>query len=576
MGNRRRIGDIQLFAELAQGPTTVVYKGYQKSQDRFVLLKMLRPVVGYNEELAHRFEDEAHLIAQVDHPNVVTIYAHGREDGHTYLATEFVEGVDLRGLLDIGPLPPPLAVYVLLEAAHGLAAAHAKGILHRDLKPSNLLIAHDGHVKLTDFGMASLVEEEEVEVRGTPGYLAPEQVRGEPPVPASDLFALGATFYEMLAGRPAFAGSDTGQLLDAVLHQDPLPRLDRYAEVPASLHEICARLLAKTPARRYADTTTLIADLETVQASAPADAATLQAYMADPDAVRREMASFVETVPAEQDPRPPSRPRRYPVWYGAGLLLALVLAGFAWVMWDHAGDTTATSSPLDSLRQDVTGVPPDDESLPAPDSSNLIAAHDDVPSEAAAEESQETAPTDQPEAIPEVTLPEPDTTARQPQMAVDTLRNPARQTLPPDNTPGRLTIDVRPWAEVFINGKAVGNTPMQHELAAGSYSVELKNEDFPTHHTEVTLRPGEVQALNVSLWDKVGRVQLRVGPWADVYVDDVFWDTIPPQEKPLIVAPGTHRLQLRHRELGVLDTTFTIQAGQERLLEFNLTTLLGG
>lgn len=572
MGDRRRIGDIQLFAELAQGPSTVVYKGYQKTQDRFVLLKMLRPVVGYNEELARRFEDEARLIAQVDHPNVVTIYAHGREDGQTYLATEFVDGVDLRGLLEMGPLPPSLAVYVLLEAARGLQAAHAKGILHRDLKPSNILIAHDGHVKLTDFGMASLAEDKDVEVRGTPGYLAPEQVRGEPPVRASDLFALGATFYEMLAGRPAFAGSDTSQLLDAVLHQDPLPRLDRYAAVPTTLHQICARLLAKTPARRYADTAALMVDLEAFQARAPADAALLQAYMAAPAGFRHAVS--VPAIPDEPDLSPVAKPHRYPVWFGVGLLLALVLAGFAWVMWDTTGNMTATAPSIDSLSQDVTGVPPDTTLLPTPDVSNLIAANDDAPTNTA-EESQETAPAAQPEAIPEATLPEPDTTASRPPVASDTPRKPAWQTLPSDNTPGRLTIDVRPWAEVFINGEPIGNTPIQHELTAGSYTVELKNEDFPTHRTEVTLRPGDVQAINVSLWDKVGRVQLRVGPWADVYVDDVFWDTVPPQEKPLIVAPGTHRLQLRHRELGVLDTTFTIQAGQERLLEFNLTTLLG-
>ncbi|HMB89617.1 MAG TPA: protein kinase [Rhodothermales bacterium] len=570
MGDRRRIGDIQLFAELAQGPTTVVYKGYQKGQERFVLLKMLRPVVGYNEEVARRFEDEARLIAQIDHPNVVTIYAHGREDEHTYLATEFVDGVDLQGLLEMGPLPPHLAAYVLLEAARGLQAAHAKGILHRDLKPSNILIAHNGHVKLTDFGMASLAEDEDIEVRGTPGYLAPEQVRGEPPVHASDLFALGATFYEMLAGRPAFAGSDTSQLLDAVLHQDPLPRLDRYAEVPVALHQICARLLAKTPARRYPDTTALIADLEAVQAHAPADAAMLQAYMADPETFRREV--LAPAIPEEPDYSPPPKSLRHPLWYGIGLLMAVVLAGFAWMVWSDPEDatTTATPLPIEPLREEFAA----EESSPPADSSNLIVAKDAPPTETSAKD-PETIPADQPEAIPEVTLPEPDPTARQPRGAIDTLRPPTRQVPPPDNRPGHLNIDVRPWAEVFINGEAVGNTPLQHELAAGSYAVELKNEDFPTHRTEVTLRPGEVQAINVSLWDKVGRVQLRVGPWADIYVNDVFWDTVPPQEKPLIVVPGTHRLQLRHRELGTLDTTFTIQAGQERLLEFNLTTLLG-
>ena len=217
-----KIADIQPFAELARSATTVVYKGYQRSLGRFVLLKVLQPGLGHDDERVLRFEAEARLIAQVQHPNVVAIYAAGYDDGQAYLAAEFVEGVDGRELVARGPLPPELAVFIVLEVARGLQAAHAHGILHRDLKPSNILISHAGQVKLTDFGMASLADDEAGgEVRGTSGYLAPELVRGEPPTEASDLFSLGVTFYEALAGRAAFTGADTGALLDAVLHEPP-------------------------------------------------------------------------------------------------------------------------------------------------------------------------------------------------------------------------------------------------------------------------------------------------------------------------------------------------------------------
>ena len=123
-------------------------------------------------------------------------------------------------------------------------------------------------MKLTDFGMASLADDEAgAEVRGTSGYLAPELVRGEPPTEVSDLFSLGVTFYEALAGRAAFTGADTGALLDAVLHDDPLPRLERFTDLPPALHPICARLLAKNPDERYPDTATLIVDLEAFRAA---------------------------------------------------------------------------------------------------------------------------------------------------------------------------------------------------------------------------------------------------------------------------------------------------------------------
>ncbi|WP_243664868.1 serine/threonine-protein kinase, partial [Rhodothermus marinus] len=176
MGRPERIGDLQPFAELASGPTATVYKAYQASLDRFVLLKILRPELAEDEAFVQRFEEEARLAARVQHPNVVAVYAFGREGPHVYFATEFVEGVSLRELLAHGPLPPALALYITAEVARGLKAAHEKGVLHRDLKPANILISLEGQVKLTDFGMASLLTQGgNDEVRGTPGYLRPSR-----------------------------------------------------------------------------------------------------------------------------------------------------------------------------------------------------------------------------------------------------------------------------------------------------------------------------------------------------------------------------------------------------------------
>ncbi|RMF60821.1 MAG: serine/threonine protein kinase, partial [Bacteroidetes bacterium] len=166
MGRIEPIGDFQPFAELARRPATIVYKAYQSSLERFVLLKVLRPEYARDEDLARRFEAEARLLARIQHPNVVAVYACGRHGEHLYLAAEYVEGTDLAALLRHGPLPPALALYVAREAARGLQAAHAQGILHRDLKPGNILVALDGQVKLTDFGMASLAAEHEAEHAG--------------------------------------------------------------------------------------------------------------------------------------------------------------------------------------------------------------------------------------------------------------------------------------------------------------------------------------------------------------------------------------------------------------------------
>ncbi len=566
MGVHRRIADIQPFAELARGPTTVVYKGYQRALDRFVLLKVLRGAVGHDEALARRFEEEARLIARVQHPNVVAVYAFGREDGQPYLAAEFVEGVDLRRLLEAGALPVELAAFVLLEAARGLHAAHACGVLHRDLKPANLLLAHEGRVKLTDFGMASLVEDDAApEVRGTPGYLVPEQVRGAPPAPAADLFSLGATFFEMLAGRPAFAGAETGALLDAVLHHDPLPDLQRFADVPEALRQICARLLARDPAARYADAGTLVADLEAVRDACgfTAGAAALRAYLEDPDAYRRAAQKTPgAAAPPERYPASPRRPaRRRRVRYALGLALAVLLAGaVAGGVLLQGGAQRAAPPPapeaLDVPRQQVADAAPP------------TAPPQTEPEAAVAAERAQTVRQDKPEAAPPALqdLPEPTPAPAQADSGAAVAAEPGGT--------GTLLVDAQPWADVFVDGDSVGRTPLRQPLPAAAYRVTLKNPLFPTHTRRVEIGAGEDRPVNVSLWSLVGRFSLQVSPWADVLVDGAFWDTVPPQRHPLILRPGPHTLRLRHPALGTWDTTFTVRAGEERLLRFNLNALL--
>ena len=283
---------MQPFAELSRRGTTVVYKAYQRSLDRFVLLKRLRAEHRGDEVLARRFEAEARLAARIRHPNVVALHAYGHDDEGAYLVAEFVEGMDLAALLARGRLPVGLAVYVLEAAARGLEAAHACDVLHRDLKPSNILLSYEGAVKLADFGMASLGpqsrEAADAEVRGTLAYLPPEQVLGHPATGASDLFSLGATFFEMLAGRRAFAGRTPGDLFDAVLNHDPVPLLAANPRVPADLVAICRRLLARDPSARYAACAPLLDDLRAFRrrSGLAAGADDLRRFLEDPAAYR--------------------------------------------------------------------------------------------------------------------------------------------------------------------------------------------------------------------------------------------------------------------------------------------------
>ncbi|NBC17142.1 MAG: protein kinase, partial [Bacteroidetes bacterium] len=372
MGGHRRIGDIQPFAELAQGTATVVYKGYQPSLERFVLLKVLRPAFSQDTELVERFEQEARLAASIQHPNVVAIHAHGQDDGQPYLAAEFVDGVDLKTLLEHGPLPPELATFVTLEAARGLQAAHRRDVLHRDIKPENILIADEGQVKLTDFGLASLIDESaDVEVRGTWSYLAPEVIRGATPTAAADLFSLGATLFEMLTARVPFSGPDTSAVLDDVLHHDPLPLLDRLAAVPDELHATCAHLLAKRPQDRYASAHALIEALNVVRSDQgwTTEGDALARYLAAPDAYAspppaapaQTAEASAEAEPLSSTPDAPA-PRRWP----RRVLLAVVIAGLA-VTGTLLAVSVGTDPPTDAdPTASPTSAPPDEPVAASP------------------------------------------------------------------------------------------------------------------------------------------------------------------------------------------------------------------
>ena len=556
MGADRRIADVQPFAELARSPATVVYKAFQPACDRFVLLKVLRPEACLDDALVARFTEEARLAAQIQHPNVVAIYDAGDDAGRAYLIAEYIEGTDLEALLtDHGPLPPELAAYVGLEAAQGLAAAHAHGILHRDLKPSNLMLDQDGRVKLTDFGMASPVESEALpEVRGTPPYLAPELVRGTPPTAAADQFALGATLYEGLSGVPAFAGEATSDVLDALLHDDPLPRLERRVAVPEALHRILARLLAKDPADRYPDADALAGALAE---AGPATAADLADYLRDPARYRARPAP--RTEPRAKAPRT-SAWRRTPLAWGLALGGTLVIATLSLLMADAPSpDEPARTAALAERAPPPAQPPAPDPDASAPRESTPAAATELTLSDTASARIENPAPTP-PEPL-EINRLDTAELGQTP-VEVPALAGPDTLAAAPRQGPGTVRLDCAPWCRVFREGTLLGTSPLTLELPSGTYRLDLRNPSFPEHTIPVTVAAGEETATRVSLWDLVGRVTFDVRPWAEVVVADTLWGEVPLKRTPLVLWPGTHRLGLRS-PAGTWDTTLTVAPGSQ-------------
>jgi TolB-like protein/predicted Ser/Thr protein kinase len=262
-------GDYELLEEIGRGGQGVVYRARQKSLNRTVALKVIG--LGHWATEAHlkRFRREAEAAASLEHSGIVPIYEVGEHDGSCYFSMKFVEGGQLDAVAKREPIPPRRAAELIAKIARIVHYAHEHHILHRDIKPGNILLDQKGEPHLTDFGLARLVETEStvtrtMEVLGTPSYMAPEQAIGNNAqlTAATDLYGLGAVFYQLLTGHPPFAGGTTYETIRLLLDTEPRqPRL-WSPKVDRDLSTICLKCLEKDPKRRYASALALAEDLE--------------------------------------------------------------------------------------------------------------------------------------------------------------------------------------------------------------------------------------------------------------------------------------------------------------------------
>jgi Tol biopolymer transport system component len=282
-----------------------VYRGRDPRLGREVAIKVLPAHYLCDADRLDRFEREARAAAALNHPNVVVIHDTGTYNGVPFIASELLTGTTLRDALTPGaPWPTRKALDVAQQIARGLAAAHARGIVHRDLKPENVFLGADGVVKILDFGLARLKEgpvvptpeeptwpgTEAGRVLGTVGYMAPEQVRGQPADHQADIFAFGAILYEMLAGRRAFTGETTADTMTAILTKEPAEIADAAHPVPPALERIVIRCLDKRPEARFQSASDLAFALEAPSGTSPSgfDA---RAAVAPRTALRRRLVA---------------------------------------------------------------------------------------------------------------------------------------------------------------------------------------------------------------------------------------------------------------------------------------------
>jgi tetratricopeptide (TPR) repeat protein len=271
-----RVAEYEVLKELGRGGMGVVYLARHVGLKRLVALKMIQsPAHACPRQLA-RFRGEAEVLARLQHPNIIQIYEVGEHEGRPFLALEYLSGGGLDRRLRGSPQSPRQAAQLLWSLVRAVGAAHEAGVIHRDLKPANVLLAADDTPKITDFGLAKRLDAvtgqtATGDILGTPNYMAPEQVYGQRGTvgPWTDVYALGAIFYELLTGRPPFNGATVWDTLEQMVSTDPVSPRRLQAKVPRDLEVICLKCLAKETGRRYPRAADLAEDLRRFLAGEP-------------------------------------------------------------------------------------------------------------------------------------------------------------------------------------------------------------------------------------------------------------------------------------------------------------------
>jgi serine/threonine protein kinase len=548
-----KIGDLQLFARINCTDVGCTFRGVDTKNQRLVLVKTFAIYSRANAESApSRFEQEAAVYAQIDHPHVVKLLEYGATDDSQYLVLEFVEGLNLRALMREGggALPAEVALAIFCSLLEGVDEIHRRGFIHRDLKPENILIGNDGGVKICDFDLAIREDSprQDGAISGSPGYMSPEAILGEKITPASDIFSLGILFYELLTGaRPFQAGSASGEM-NAIVKLPPVLLSTINPQAPPLLDELFAGLLAKAPPQRLSGAREAIAWLDDhfVLGAPESRRQLVQKYISAPQTYQPLGLPVKARVEKATSPRPTTRLTPARRWQRSLVLAGLALAVLTSLMWrmnraDSSMDEELLSShvPSDSNRQALSQIGAIKEQSELP---NFRDKRNDEQSAVMA------------------------TAASSSDDSLHAMNARARV---PAIRP--FTIHSNPWAYLFVDGDSIGMTPLENAvlLSEGQHELRFKNPKLPPVTFVAMIDTAAAAVLTFSLWEKVAQLEMHITPWAEIFMNGERRE-LPTSEGTMILAPGKYSLRFVHPQLGEKHEVVFLRAGETRKVLINM------
>ncbi len=335
-------GRYRIDEEIGRGGMATVFRAFDRSLERPVAVKVLRPELAADEEIVARFRAEAQAAARLSHPNIVQIYDTGEDAGLHFLVMEYLPEPDLKTVIrDYAPLPAHKVAEVAMQACEALGYAHQHGLIHRDVKPHNILFSADGRAKLADFGIAAAIGERSkgASLLGSAHYVSPEEVHGNAPTPQSDLYSLGVVMYECLTGRTPFQGETAEAVISKRVGGPPPAPRSFNPNLPPAAEHVVLHAMARDANQRYQSAGEMLADLRRLAAGAPvrepraptSEATQTLVLAQPPEAV--SSAPLREVAPGPRQPPVAQKPEGGTNWvWGVGGFLAGVIALVALVL----------------------------------------------------------------------------------------------------------------------------------------------------------------------------------------------------------------------------------------------------
>jgi len=468
---QKQIANYQILDTISENGPVSVYLAIHKVLNRKTLLKVHH---SDDTKLIKRFEEEARIVADLNHPFIVAIYDYGRTSDHDfYISMEYVEGGNLNEFIEQNDLTIDEKIKLCFNISKSVNVLHKNGYIHRDLKPQNLLVDKNGSVKLTDFGISFHESVKRItpdgKLLGTPLFMSPEQINNLPVTKQSDLYSLGVIYYQVLTGTNPFDAPNFGEIFSKILTHSPSPVSNLYHEIPDWVSELTESLIKKETKQRPESITDVISIFEQYLG--------VEAETNGPDNETKKNLSIVFYI--------------FPV---------LIVLFF--VFYVRLGD----NSDLLNQNNDSLNVNPITQ-----DSSALLPFDKDAKSD--------------------------QTKITQTQKETINKKSPNKQSNISEQRDSKIFINTYPWCRVYLDYELIDTTPFKDSIVIkpGKYLLSLQNSEYPSWNDSIEIKANKTNIFSYNLDSIFYKLELTVQPWGKVFIDGTYYGTTP-LSKPIVLS----------------------------------------